>query len=161
MLISWYGWPLPYSYMPAKGISVCPIPTLVEKRWVFSSFFGWGYVAHYIMQVPPGLNLQFFSAWGPKSGWSGTVKGCQTLLGWPGIFLWLKWQGNGRKKGHFREKKRKNGRNASKYWVPKNSFLWEYGNPKTFPFLEKNRVQVLMEASYEGLRAAGGVVRSI
>ena len=132
-----------------------------RKKMGFSSFFGWGYVAHYIMQVPPGLNLQFFSAWGPKSGWSGTVKGCQTLLGWPGIFLWWKWQGNGRKKGHFREKKRKNGRNASKYWVPKNSFLWEYGNPKTFPFLEKNRVQVLMEASYEGLRAAGGVVRSI
>ena len=25
--------------MPAKGISVCPIPTLVEKRWVFVIFW--------------------------------------------------------------------------------------------------------------------------
>ena len=78
-----------------------------RKKMGFFVIFGWGYVAHYIMQVPPGLNLQFFSAWGSKSGWSGTVKGCQTLLGWPGIILWWKWQENGRKKGHFREKTEK------------------------------------------------------
>ena len=147
MLISWYGWPLPYSYMPAKGISVCPIPTYVEKRWVFVIFWmGIRRKLHYASASRAKSSI--FSAWGPKSSWSGTVKGCQTLLGWPGIILRWKWQENGRKKGHFLGKKRKNGRNASKYWVPKNSFLWEYGNPKTIPFLGKTGVQVLGEASY-------------
>ena len=160
MLISWHGWPLPYSYMPAKGISVCPIPTLVEKRWVFVIFWmGKGHTLHYTSasraksSIFFSLGTQEWLVW-HSQGLPDTFRVARYL---PMVEMTRKRQ----EKGPFSGKKRKNGRNASKYWVPKNSFLWEYGNPKTFPFLEKNRVQVLMEASYEGLRAAGGVVRSI
>ena len=45
-------------YMPAKGISVCPIPTLVEKRWVFVIFW-MGDTSH--IEVPIGIEVSVVS----------------------------------------------------------------------------------------------------
>ena len=132
-----------------------------RKKMGFSSFFGWGYVAHYIMQVPPGLNLQFFSAWGPKSGWSGTVKGCQTLLGWPGIFLWWKWQGNGRKKGHFREKNEKMAVMRLSIECQKIPSYGSMATLRPFHFWEKLGFKSWGKRVIKVYARQGGVVRSI
>ena len=74
--------PLSVSYQPLLGPQAKKIEELALH--VLSRL---DYIAHYNMQVLPGLNLQFFSAWGPKSGWFGTDKGYQTLLRWQGIIL--------------------------------------------------------------------------